>query len=1255
MTRVFGLLTMLLGAVIATISPATAEQPLLEKQDLFEAKTEGYFTYRIPGLLVTRSGAVLATVEARRGRGGDWDDNDVLLRRSVDGGRTWDKPRPLVLNKTYGPGPISNFVLLGDGQGTVHALFCYDYRRVFHLRSTDEGRTFSAPVEITVALEALRREYPWRVIATGPSHGTVLRSGRMIVPIWMSDGSGKEMGKGKLGHRPSVVSLIYSDDQGKTWQTGAIVCRDDQRFRNPSETVMVELADGRVLFNIRSESAENRRLVSISPDGVRGWSPPQFEQALLEPVCMASLIRWSWPSPGVPGRILFANPDNLENELVRPGGNLAHDRKRLTVKMSTDECRTWPVSKVLEQGPSGYSDLAVLPDGTALCFYECGMVGGMTITRATTLARFNLEWLLAPPPKAAGPQTAPEVGVGGRRVSTANPPAGLVLREHLGLLTAAAVDGQVVHRARPPVGNLFETRATITPAGDYLLMFPEGTHYGGSRGKKVNEMIAYRSTDRGRTWAGPTVPFQIDYSQHGFIPLIPRGSKRIYAFGTQPIPGQYEWRRGLQENAPIGFRWSDDDGHTWSQVTLIRPVNDPEYKGMSVMRMCETQRGTWLLGTHEGDWSVKPLRTRQYVLRSEDQGRTWTLLPGPRPNGWFAEGFDRMDEGRPIALGGDRVLLMARTPEGHLFTAWSADDGRTWTKPAASPLVHPDAPPMLFHLSDGKTLVALHHNRHAPAAYTGLSAKMEGMKDRSEIWAATSTDGGHTWSEPRFLLANAAAPDQPNAWFNYQCSYLDAFVDAGVLHVFMPHRWNQALHLTLKEADLARLPTASELRAAAAAREVPPSPDLEADRKALAAGRVRPVFETLDLFAPTERQGQHCYYRIPKLVVSAKGTVFAFPEERTGGIGDDDKQNLVVRRSLDHGKTWLPLDVLKSDPNPRVSHVSSAAVADQQTGRVFLFFGVSVVIHSHDIVQWEANRSGQDPAKVKRPFVEAWCVEHPAEATALRKQLAPDLRGGSYFIFTDDEGQSWSEPVPCRVLTRNPVSGQPCALGLYPGVGIQLTHGPHAGRLVVPGRLWSKSGAFDLYAYSHNAVAISDDHGRTWTAGGLAQAGTGEACVVELADGGVYLNSRNESLRFRGQRAWDRSDDGAESFIESGFDRTLVEPHCHAALARYSFAGPDDRSRVLFCNPAVTSNTPGHFDGDGRRRLTVRLSYDECRSWPQARLVEAGPAGYSSLAVTTDRTILCVYEGATTGKSHSEGRLVLARFNLAWLTAPNGP
>lgn len=406
------------------------------------------------------------------------------------------------------------------------------------------------------------------------------------------------------------------------------------------------------------------------------------------------------------------------------------------------------------------------------------------------------------------------VTVGSTELNTKALPKGFVLREDIGLITASAVNGQVVHRTQTRV---LETRTTITPKGDYLLMFPEGDHYAKSKGEKINSMMACRSSDHGKTWSEPVVAYDVPYGQHGFVPLIPRGTQRIYCFGTQPVPGKWTWENGQRENAPIGLRWSDDDGHTWSETKLIAPVNDPEFKGMSVMRMTETDAGTWLIGSHLADWSVKPFTTQQYILRSEDKGETWTVLPGERPKGWIADEFNRKDEGRPLNLGGGRVLFMSRTPQGHLFTAWSQDDGRTWTKPEPSTLVHPDAPPMLFPLSDGKTLVAFHHNKVPSTKYGELSDKAETMKMRSEVWASLSTDEGHTWSAPRFVLANAVAPIHAVSGFNSQCSYIDAFTEDGMLHLFMPHRWQQVLHLTLKEEALTHLPSQAFIKKLATA------------------------------------------------------------------------------------------------------------------------------------------------------------------------------------------------------------------------------------------------------------------------------------------------------------------------------------------------------------------------------------------------------------------------------------------------------
>lgn len=393
------------GSGLAAIYPLTEAVswskglPRLEKLTLFEAEAGGYKLYRIPGLVVTRRGTVLAYCEARRSSG-DWGSIDILMRRSIDNGRSWDTARrvadvegpkrrnPVAIERKQGnPDDLTynNPVAIVDRQnGAVHFIFCLEYERCFYMRSDDDGLTFTKPVEITSAFESFRSRYAWRVIATGPAHAIQLRNGRLVVPVWLS------LGLTGNGHGPSVTSVIYSDDHGRTWQGGELIGLESPDLISPNETVAVQLTDGRTMLNMRSLSRANRRAITTSSDGVTGWSIPVFHDQLVEPICMASLIRLSER----PGRLLFANPNNLTRADGRetPGGG--RDRRNLTVRLSTDDGRTWPVARTLEAGPSGYSDLAVGRDGTILCFYESNSPrNGASYTAQLALARFNLDWL----------------------------------------------------------------------------------------------------------------------------------------------------------------------------------------------------------------------------------------------------------------------------------------------------------------------------------------------------------------------------------------------------------------------------------------------------------------------------------------------------------------------------------------------------------------------------------------------------------------------------------------------------------------------------------------------------------------------------------------------------------------------------------------------------------------------------------------------------------------------------------------------
>jgi sialidase-1 len=402
-----GLIAQGLGVSDVGLSVAMAAEPLLEKVNLYEAGEDGYALYRIPGIVVTAKGTVLAYCEARRTGKSDWDTIDILLKRSVDGGKTWsgrkkiaNVPGPKVKNpvalaqKLADPDDVTynNPVAFANRDGSVQFLFCLDYARCFSMRSDDDGVTWSPPIEITSTFEKFRRQYEWKVLATGPGHGIQLRSGRLVVPVWLSTGTGGH------AHRPSVTSVIYSDDSGKSWQRGDIAVPNTEEWVFPNETVVVELADGRVMLNVRSESKVNRRLVTISPDGARAWSQPRFDEALLEPICMASILRVSAQPASDKNRILFANPHNLERADGKAEAGKSRDRKNLSLKLSYDEGQTWPVHKSLEPGYSAYCDLAMLADGTLLCFYERGRKADADQKKPTsyaglTVARFNVEWL----------------------------------------------------------------------------------------------------------------------------------------------------------------------------------------------------------------------------------------------------------------------------------------------------------------------------------------------------------------------------------------------------------------------------------------------------------------------------------------------------------------------------------------------------------------------------------------------------------------------------------------------------------------------------------------------------------------------------------------------------------------------------------------------------------------------------------------------------------------------------------------------
>ena len=394
------------------------------------------------------------------------------------------------------------------------------------------------------------------------------------------------------------------------------------------------------------------------------------------------------------------------------------------------------------------------------------------------------------------------VVVSGIELDPQNLPSELTPYPDLGIMTNVDVKVQRIHAWPPPVNRIFHPRAVEAPGGDYLVLFTAGRGFVRNQTEKVNDHVLYRSTDDGQSWQGPTLPWRTSANTHSGILLRPKEMDRVYAFAHEKPLDAPDVET---QNGHLLMRYSDDGGRTWSEPERVRPTNDPDLEMTAHNPGCETGRGTWVLPVYdtmqENDGGQKRI-DRQYVLRSEDRGETWELLPGARPGGWFIEAWDYMIEGQAVCLDETDVLLFTRAPGGHVYLLRSADDGRTWSEPEPLSFVHPNAPPMVFLLADGETLAAFHHNEYNPER-----PFEQGVRD--ELWVSLSTDRARTWSEPRFVAANIA--EEGDLWSSPSISYDDLLVDGEDLHLIMDYQYRQVLHLQFTEADLAAFPTKEEL------------------------------------------------------------------------------------------------------------------------------------------------------------------------------------------------------------------------------------------------------------------------------------------------------------------------------------------------------------------------------------------------------------------------------------------------------------
>lgn len=328
------------------------------KNDLmpvFISGREGYNTFRIPSLIRTSSGALLAFCEGRKKSLDDSGDIDLVMKRSDDNGKTWSdliviwddgentcgNPCPVIDNKT---GTILLLLTWNRGDDSEMEIIngnSKDTRRVFISRSLDNGKTWSVPEEIT----SMAKHPDWTWYATGPGVGIQKmyppNKGRLIIPCDHANKNDKQW----------YSHIIYSDDEGKTWSYSKPI------GPKKNECQVVELANGDLLLNMRNYERQFKcRAISSSSDGGITWRDVTYDANLIEPICQASFIQFR----GEKSLLLFSNPASEDQ------------RVKMTIKASDDEGRSWEYERLIYPGPSAYSCLCQIDEDHIGIFFECG-------------------------------------------------------------------------------------------------------------------------------------------------------------------------------------------------------------------------------------------------------------------------------------------------------------------------------------------------------------------------------------------------------------------------------------------------------------------------------------------------------------------------------------------------------------------------------------------------------------------------------------------------------------------------------------------------------------------------------------------------------------------------------------------------------------------------------------------------------------------------------------------------------------------
>lgn len=385
----------------------TGEKNPLRQVSVFQNDQLGCACFRIPSVVRTQNGTLLAFAEGRVESCSDSTRIIVgAMSRSVDSGQTWETPRIVFRHdqqgNTYAVQNISPVVDTLRGSG--HIIVVYNgiehsewdlargigISRAYCVISEDDGLTWSVPVDITPQIHrpynpAYARTYPQAALPQNADHDWRIQRPTLGHAIQLQRGHWRgrivHVGVFTAGERSVFQSqnyIFYSDDLGKSWQIAGVLPQTGL-----NEAALAELDDGRILVNSRAyrpnDASMQRRaltLVGFDADGMLEVQPTHYHDVLVDPAVQASMI--ACPNPAKLGNtlLLFANPAHL------------YSRVNMTVRVSMDQGKTWNLHRVIDSGPSAYSDMVYDETERVTLIYERGNEGGIA---AVT---FPLRWLL---------------------------------------------------------------------------------------------------------------------------------------------------------------------------------------------------------------------------------------------------------------------------------------------------------------------------------------------------------------------------------------------------------------------------------------------------------------------------------------------------------------------------------------------------------------------------------------------------------------------------------------------------------------------------------------------------------------------------------------------------------------------------------------------------------------------------------------------------------------------------------------------